>query len=97
MTMADLIALGAPKLPAGHFYRVRPFDSGLSDLVRVEIRREGRWFSFGLAEVLVCPSEHESAEAAIRLGAEHAYAKEKVRMESCERYTEIERWFGDHR
>jgi hypothetical protein len=55
MSMAQLVAAGAPELPEGYFYRVRPFmRSGL----RVEIRRRQLVGSVAEEFGLTWPSEH---------------------------------------
>ncbi|MFE5093246.1 hypothetical protein ACFRCI_23515 [Streptomyces sp. NPDC056638] len=52
MSMADLVALGAPELPADYFYRLRL--SGLG-ILRVTIRRQCRVGSRFVAEALAVP------------------------------------------
>jgi hypothetical protein len=63
MSMADLVAAGAPELPEGWFYRITTAGFGWPE---VEIRQPGRWFgSRKISYALVRPEEHENGHAAV--------------------------------
>ncbi|MFG2292031.1 hypothetical protein [Streptomyces sp. NPDC048603] len=61
--MSDLVAAGAPELPEGHFYRVRPFTrSGIT----VEVRRRRRIVGSELmAYSITFPGNYESGTEAV--------------------------------
>ncbi len=98
MTMASLVALGAPELTCpGHFYRVR---RGLEGNVTLQIRREGRWFSRLVTQSAVSAHRDQetwewldkpiSYEEALVGAAKAAHKMAALRMEQ-------DRWMGDHR
>ncbi|MFJ3248344.1 hypothetical protein [Streptomyces sp. NPDC086782] len=67
MSMAQLVAAGAPELPEGFFYRVRPFLAGSS--ITVQVRRQRRFIgSEELAHAIVVPADHDGALAAVVAG-----------------------------
>jgi DNA-binding protein YbaB len=93
MSMADLVAAGAPALPAGHFYRVRLESFGL---VKVEVRRQGRWLSEPVEHTYVRPADYETAEDAIVAGCRRAVAWWEERQGAALAQDAVRRLVGDH-
>lgn len=60
MSMAELVAAGAPELPEGYFYRVRK--TNIRSL-KVEIRHQrGRWRSSRVDDAWVFHGQNDTAE-----------------------------------
>ncbi|MGP3750868.1 hypothetical protein [Streptomyces sp. IBSNAI001] len=94
MSMADLVAAGAPELPEGYFYRVR--ETSISNL-KVEIRRQkGRWRSALVDDYYVLHSLEESAEESIVRACTKAF--ERWQGDAAERaaYRATTAFIGDH-
>ncbi|MCQ6554766.1 hypothetical protein NPS70_16395 [Streptomyces sp. C10-9-1] len=91
--MLDLINAGAPPLPAGYFYRVQPADLGL---LRVELRRQGRWFSSGVQDTYVRPGDYPTAEAAVVAGCQRVEQWWRERLANMRALDEARAWHGDH-
>lgn len=67
MSMAELVAAGAPELPEGYFYRVRP--THVTEGLFVSVRRRRRLVgSEKVATTVVYPSEFASGTAAVVAG-----------------------------
>lgn len=94
MAAADLIALGAPALPDGYFYRVRR--GRLTGETYVHVRRSGRFFSWLVCRDFVRLRSYDKAETSIPVDVAvltaacraHAVCKEELRLAY---------WSGDHR
>lgn len=88
MTMADLIALGAPRLPRGRFYRIRRDAMGQGV---VQIREDRRRFGSRLImRDYLRPEPYQDADGAL--------------VDACRRLADqtadhdlFDFWIGDHR
>jgi hypothetical protein len=99
--MKRLMDLGAPRLPAGHFYRVRSNSFGQA---YVEIRQERRFGSRLLAERRVPRTARRDAGPDVPVSVEDglAYAARKayeaVREDlDADYWKALRAWEGDHR
>ncbi|MFI9123856.1 hypothetical protein ACIGW0_31445 [Streptomyces bikiniensis] len=93
--MSDLVSAGAPELPEGYFYRVRP--AVLVSAFFVEVRRRNRFIgSTELASILVYPSDHPSATEAIVTACREACLQWRESETARAVYREAERFRGDH-
>ncbi|MFJ6636594.1 hypothetical protein ACIQMR_35300 [Streptomyces sp. NPDC091376] len=93
MSMADLVAAGAPELPPGYFYRVRPKSFGL---LKVEIRRQGRWLSSCVEDVCIRPANYATAERAIVAACVQAVEWWGERQADAKALAEARAFTGDH-
>jgi hypothetical protein len=90
MSMADLVAAGAPELPEGYFYRVEP--ASLRGLIRVSVRKAKRFGSKSLGESVVVVAEHADDLTAVVFGCRHA----RRRWDEAEQTTRVRAYYGDH-
>ncbi|MFD9442136.1 hypothetical protein [Streptomyces sp. NPDC060001] len=93
MSMAELVDAGAPELPEGYFYRVRPESFGL---LLIEIRRQGRWFSACVESVHVRPGNYETAETAVVAACTRAAEWWGTQRRDAEAQEAARAWHGDH-
>ena len=93
MSMAQLIAAGAPELPEGYFYRVR--NTAIKSL-KVEIRRARAVGSELLADTYVIHENYPTAEAAIVRACQMAYEHWQERDEVAAKYRATTAFVGDH-
>lgn len=101
MTMQEMLSLGAPKLPEGHFYRV--YERSFSGLW-VGIYQERRFTSKRLVEVNRSRYNADYTELIpvpeyLRLCAETAYNKvfDKILTPDQEWWKIADGWKGDHK
>ncbi|MFJ3588604.1 hypothetical protein ACIQUY_04850 [Streptomyces sp. NPDC090231] len=95
MSMADLVALGAPELPEGHFYRIRP--SHITEGLFVDVRRQRRFFgSVELAGTVVYPSSYSNGGEAIVHGCHRAFQKWQETDAARALVREANEFVGDH-
>jgi len=91
VTMASLVALGAPALPAGHFYRIGSL--AMVDGIHVQIRRKRRRWGSRLLMAARPEFWRDGAPVAI----ERALADAAI--EAHQQWTRNDRlayWTGDH-
>lgn len=94
MSMADLVAAGAPELPEGWFYRVR--ETSISNL-KVEIRRQkGRWRSALVADAYVLHDPEESTEESIVRACTRAFQRWQGAEADRAAYRATTAYLGDH-
>jgi hypothetical protein len=93
MSMAQLIAAGAPELPEGYFYRVR--GTAIKSL-KVELRRARAVGSKLLASTYVLHEHHPTAESAIVGACQMAYDHWQERDEVAAKYRATTAFLGDH-
>jgi hypothetical protein len=93
MSMAELVAAGAPELPAGYFYRVR--HTTIKSL-KVEIRRQRRFRSQLVVDFFVFHKSSVSAEAAVVEACRYAYQDWQAQSDVEERYEAVQAYVGDH-
>ncbi|MFI0211985.1 hypothetical protein ACH4OV_25355 [Streptomyces diastaticus] len=93
MSMAELVAAGAPELPEGYFYRVRQESLGL---LNVEIRRQGRWFSTRVESCPVRPGSWPTAEEAVVAACCRAAEWWGLQRKDVEALKAARAWHGDH-
>lgn len=93
MSMAQLVAAGAPELSPRYFYRVSPTSIRL---LKVEIRRQGRWFSTPVSEAYVRHEEHATAEAALVDACVRAFESWKAKVGDRVAYNAVSEFVGDH-
>ena len=93
MSMAHLVAAGAPELPEGYFYRVRT--TNIKSL-KVEIRRARSVGSELLADTYVIHESHPTAEAAIVRACQLTYERWQERDEVAAKYRAMTAFIGDH-
>lgn len=95
MSMAELVAAGAPELPEGYFYRVRP--STITDGILVDIRRRRRFFgSEELEGSIVSPAMYESGTAAVVDGCRRAFTRWTNSGTARTVLAGAEKFYGDH-
>ncbi|MFG3014330.1 hypothetical protein ACGFZB_28705 [Streptomyces cinerochromogenes] len=93
--MADLVAAGAPKLPEGYFYRIRP--THITEGLFVDVRRQRRFFgSDQVGGCVVYPSEYESGAEAIVDGCRRAHDRWQENERAQAARAEAGRLVGDH-
>lgn len=98
MTMADLVALGAPELPEGYFYRITKDEP--YELYELEIRKRGTFFSYRIIQEVIngiftmnSPEVNGDYDKALVLAAKRAY--DASRGEYLDLPAE-NRYVGDH-
>lgn len=95
MSMVDLVALGVPELPAGHFYRIRP--SHISEGLFIDVRRQRRFFgSVELSGTVVYPSHFSNGGEAIVHGCHRAFQKWAETDAAWVLIREAGQFVGDH-
>jgi hypothetical protein len=94
MSMADLVAAGAPELPEGWFYRVKPASHGLG--YKVEIREQRRGTSRHVASAYVIEERHDDMRAAVVDACRYAHRKVEERAQQRAKYAALEQLAGDH-
>ncbi|MFJ6237965.1 hypothetical protein ACIQH0_28245 [Streptomyces griseus] len=91
--MAELVAAGAPELPEGYFYRIRPHGWGI---LRVTIRRQCRVGSRHVAEALAFPRIYANPRDAVVKGCQDAAEELRTREVRAARVVAARRYIGDH-
>ncbi|WP_327379419.1 hypothetical protein [Streptomyces sp. NBC_01212] len=95
MSMAELVAAGAPELPEGYFYRIRP--THITSGYFVGVRRQRRFLgSEELSCTVVYPSHFDNGGEAIVDGCRRAFENWSARDTERERCGEAGRFLGDH-
>lgn len=94
MSMAQLVAAGAPELPKGWFYRVKEASHGLG--YKVEIREQRRLKSRHVASAYVIEERHTDMEKAVVAACLIAHHKVQERAQQREKYAALEQFRGDH-
>lgn len=93
MSMAQLVAAGAPELPEGHFYRVcRVLAIGH----KVEIREQRRFTSSFVADSYVLEEHHDDMTEAVVAACRRAHDKARRRMERRGKGAVLDAFVGDH-
>ncbi|MBT2412663.1 hypothetical protein J7I94_19205 [Streptomyces sp. ISL-12] len=93
MSMADLVAAGAPELPEGWFYRVmREYGAGY----KVEIREQGRVFSREVAYAWVQEGHFDDMTEAVVHACRMAAGRAGDRAELRRKFAALARYEGDH-
>lgn len=96
MSMADLIAAGAPELPDGWFYRVTTSGPIIGWPV-VEIRQPGRWFgSRSVSYAIVRTGEHPTGDDAVLAACTRAWERLQEDEEHRRKTREALALRGDH-
>jgi hypothetical protein len=92
--MAQLVAAGAPELPEGYFYRVRPF---MSAGIRVTIRRRRLIGSVEEASALSWPTKFDEcgSEFVVSL-CQRAYVDMGFQAREAELLRDAKTFIGDH-
>lgn len=94
MSMAELVKAGAPELPEGYFYRVKPF---LGSTLEVQVRRQRRYLGSEEASfALVYPSSFSDGQAAIIDGCRRAFERWYGAHERYRKVREAAESLGDH-
>jgi hypothetical protein len=94
MSMAQLVAAGAPELPEGWFYRVR--ESSLF-WPEVEIREQRKRFGSRLiVGVWVAGDHFDDMGAAVVEACGRAYESAEERATSHAKYAALLKYYGDH-
>lgn len=86
----DLVAAGAPELPAGWFYRVQ--GTGLHGLLQVTVRRPRLFGSKELGHASVLVWEFPNELRAIVCACTHAYR----RAQAVQRAADARKYIGDY-
>ncbi len=94
MSMAQLVAAGAPELPEGWFYRVKVASHGLG--YKVEIREQRRLKSRHVVSAYVIEERHDDMQAAVVAACRYAHYKAQERAQQREKYAALEQLAGDH-
>lgn len=95
MSMSELVALGAPELPAGYFYRIRP--THITEGLFVDVRRQRRFVgSVKLAGTVIYPSHFSNGGEAIIRGCCQAYSRWLDTVDARMRGDEASQFLGDH-
>lgn len=94
MSMAELVAAGAPELPEGWFYRIE--DTGVVGL-QVEIRQQRKRFGSHLLErAFVLEYKFSDAQSAVVDACTRAYERLQGRDAARARYRALLLFVGDH-
>lgn len=95
MSMAELVAAGAPELPEGYFYRME--DTRLVGL-RVEIRRRRRFGSVAMREAVsyVLHESDDDARTAVVSACTRAYERWQSAAGNAAKYRATTAYTGDH-
>lgn len=94
MSMAQLVAAGAPELPPGYFYRVAP--AMLRGCIRVSIRRARIVGSKQVEMSVVFLHRFTDERAAVVAACKTAYRWWQEREESRDMSERVTAYFGDH-
>jgi hypothetical protein len=94
MSMAELVAAGAPELPEGYFYRV----NGSTLFPRVHIRRSLKIGSVRVrdAESYVLPGMESDARSAVAAACTRAHENWTTRDADRARRLAVQAYAGDH-
>ncbi|MEU1254808.1 hypothetical protein ABZ445_16160 [Streptomyces chartreusis] len=94
MSMAQLVAAGAPELPEGWFYRITTTGFGYPT---VQIRQPGRWFgSREVSYAIVRSEEHENGDVAVIAACVKAWERLKEDEDYARKVREALTLRGDH-
>lgn len=94
MSMAELVAAGAPDLPEGYFYRIR--ETSISNL-KVEIRQQkGRWRSKLIADTYVIHKPDVLAEESVVRACERVFETWQGAAAERAAYRSSLPFLGDH-
>jgi hypothetical protein len=94
VSLADLVAAGAPELPDGWFYRVT---DDVPVGFKVQIRESRRRFGSRLhAETYVLDERFEDAQSAVVDACRRAHASLGARLEAQRKYQAVAAYIGDH-
>lgn len=93
MSMAQLVAAGAPELPEGYFYRVHT--TSIRSL-KVEIREQRRFRSRAVAGTWVLDKLEESAEESIVKACARAFKDWQEADAVRASYRAVSEYIGDH-
>ncbi|MFD5161021.1 hypothetical protein ACFWMJ_23580 [Streptomyces hawaiiensis] len=94
MSMAQLVAAGAPELPEGWFYRVE--SAMWRGAIRVIIRRPKLIGSKEVERSVIFVHEHADELAAVVSGCRHAHRRWQEREESRVLADRAREYYGDH-
>jgi hypothetical protein len=94
MSMAELVAAGAPELPEGYFYRVRNDRFGWPEVQIRKVRK--RFGSRGLTYALVRLNEHETVEGAVVAACAKAVQRMDEDAQHWKRQRQASTYLGDH-
>lgn len=95
MSMADLVAAGAPELPDGWFYRVkRAYPSRLG--FQVEIRQQHRVGSELMADTFVLEERCDDMTEAVVRACRRAHEKVQERADAGAKFAALDAFVGDH-
>jgi hypothetical protein len=94
MSMAELVAAGAPELPEGWFYRVTADRFGWPE---AQIRQPGRWFgSRTISYALVRTDRHDEGTTAVVAACIKAYTRLQEDDDHNRKMREALTLRGDH-
>ncbi|MGW6638490.1 hypothetical protein [Streptomyces cyaneofuscatus] len=94
MSMAELVALGAPELPEGYFYRVS--SAMIKGYVRVSIRRARFIGSEQIETTVAALYRYDDELEAVVSGCRTAYQWWQEKEESTELAQRVQALYGDH-
>ncbi|MGW2950760.1 hypothetical protein [Streptomyces eurythermus] len=92
--MADLVAAGAPELPAGYFYRVEP--ASLRGMIRVTVRRARRFGSKEVGRSVIFLVEAADELSAVVSGCYHAHRRWRELEDTRRQGERVKDFYGDH-
>jgi hypothetical protein len=93
MSMAQLVAAGAPELPAGYFYRVHTTSIRA---LKVEIRKQRRLRSRLVADTWVLERLDETAEESVVKACTRAFKEWQAEDATRAAYLATTAFIGDH-
>ncbi|MGV9546831.1 hypothetical protein [Streptomyces ardesiacus] len=93
MSMADLVAAGAPELPEGWFYRVR-YVATVG--YKVEVREQRRLTSREVADAWVHENRFDDMAEAVISACRVAYGRAENRASLRSKYAALAKFEGDH-
>ncbi|MFB7671318.1 hypothetical protein ACFC26_07855 [Kitasatospora purpeofusca] len=91
----DLVALGAPVLPAGMFYRIRPHPWGWIEFEIRERRRFGSRLVAG-SETHVDPTDYPTTNEALTIGCQTANDRRIAALNRRSAYSRAAAHAGDY-
>ncbi|MFB7919382.1 hypothetical protein [Streptomyces sp. NPDC056061] len=93
MSMAELVAAGAPELPEGWFYRVK--DDGMGYL-EVEVRERRKRFGSRLLITALVREDEPNGRRAVAVACCRAVARIDEEREHARRLRQASQLIGDH-
>jgi hypothetical protein len=93
MSMADLVAAGAPELPEGWFYRIKDDSMGC---LEVEVRERRKRFGSRRLSAALVREDEPNGQRAVVSACRNAVRHLEAQKDHARRYRQASLFLGDH-